>query len=333
LKNWLFAIRAPKLSSLFFVPATLSVALNSNYCSATPLSSPGSSKDQASVFIATAEPERGSAGGGTRLIAKEPGADGEIDVNGIVVSNPNPKQGEPLKVTLVNADASDSVTFNGETYKLYPDEVDGKAVKTALVGIHPQLKPGKYQFVAGSAVATVTVHDGGFGIQRLTLPKKKDNFIASPGEKETMARAKKTLSDTKRWSGVFKRPATGRMSTRFGVKRIVNGKLLTDYFHSGLDFAAPAGTPIHAAAPGKVIVAHTGWRLHGNVVAIDHGRGVISIGIHMTKVLVKEGDEVETGQVVGTVGQTGRASGPHLHYGIYVNDIATNPEFWFRNQY
>jgi murein DD-endopeptidase MepM/ murein hydrolase activator NlpD len=256
--------------------------------------------------------------------------------NGIILSNPSPAQGEPVKITLTEGSDSsaDSVTFNGETVKLFAEEVDGKQVKTALIAISPLLKPGQYKLVAGSSEAVITVHDAHFGLQRLTLPKDKDNFNASPGEKETIAKAKSTVSDEKRWQGLFEKPVkTGRLSTRFGVRRVVNGKLLKDYFHSGLDFAAPIGTPVHAAAPGRVLVAHTGWKLHGNVVAIDHGQGVISIGIHMTKVNVKVGDLVEAGQVVGTVGRTGRASGPHLHYGVYVNNVASNPDFWFRKRY
>ncbi|MDZ4833711.1 MAG: M23 family metallopeptidase [Candidatus Melainabacteria bacterium] len=256
--------------------------------------------------------------------------------NGIVLSNPAPAQGEPFKITLTEsaANSADSVTFNGETVKLFSDEVDGKPVKTALIAISPLMKPGVYKLVAGDLQATINVQSARFGTQRLTLPKSKDNFNASPGEKETITKAKNIVSDEKRWTGTFEKPVkVGRLSTRFGVKRVVNGKPLKDYFHSGLDFAAPSGTPIYAAAPGRVVVAHTGWKLHGNVVCIDHGRGVVSIGIHMTTVKVKVGDQVEAGQVVGTVGKTGRASGPHLHYGVYVNNVASNPEYWFLNQY
>lgn len=323
-----------KLSYLFIIPASLSVAVNSTNCAASTIDSPGCDKNRAIRF------SDAGGGGGER---SKPGehrngvaiALAPVDMDGIIVSNPTPQQGEPIKITIAETvDSSvDSIKFNGETCKLFPDKVDGKNVRSAIIAIPALMKPGKYQITAGGIVATIMVKDANFGIQRLTLPKKKDNFIASPGEKETIAKAKKTATDVKRWDGVFKHPAKGRMSTKFGVRRIVNGKLLTDYFHSGQDFAAPVGTPIHAAAPGRVLVAHTGWKLHGNVVVIDHGWGVVSISIHMTKVLVKEGDEVEGGQVVGTVGATGRASGPHLHYCVYVNEVASNPDFWFRNAY
>jgi lysostaphin len=344
LNNWLFGKRAHKLSLLLLIPSGLSVAASSSICAAKAIDSPGSTTSQASVFSNRTNPEERSAGGGIPVLdvnhlriatVAESVDSGAVNLNGIIVSNDKPVQGEPIKVTLSPdvEPAVDTLKFNGETYKLFNDDYGGKTVRTAYIAIPAQMKPGQHQIIAGGAVATISVSDAHFGIQRLTLPKKKDNFNASPGEKETIAKAKKVVSDEKRWSGAFRHPTSGRMSTRFGVKRIVNGKLLTDYFHSGQDFAAPIGTPIHAAAAGRVLVAHTGWKLHGNVVVIDHGRGVISISIHMTKVLVKEGDEVEAGQVVGTVGKTGRASGPHLHYGIYVNNEASNPSFWFKNSY
>ena len=92
---------------------------------------------------------------------------------------------------------------------------------------------------------------------------------------------------------------------------------------------AHLGQPIFACANGKVILAHKNFRLHGNVVAIDHGQGVISIYIHMQKINVKEGDMVSAGEQIGNVGATGRANGPHLHLSLYVNKIATNPMPWF----
>ncbi len=340
---------------LFFVPTSLSVALTTNSFASSSNSPGGNANSQASLCIqsksasedAKSAPPNStsrlnrlaSTDGGSQFLAQNETDDrssADSSATGITLSNPTPAQGEPVKVILSGAQASsvDQITFDGATVKTFPEQIDGKPVKTAIIAISPLMKPGQYKLTAGSDVTTVTVHDAHFGVQRLRLPKSKDNFNASPGEKEAIGKAKSIVSDEKRWQGTFEKPVkTGRLSTRFGVKRVVNGKPLADYFHSGLDFAAPVGTPVHAAAPGRVVVAHTGWKLHGNVVCIDHGRGVISIGIHMTKVNVKVGDQVEAGQVVGTVGQTGRASGPHLHYGIYVNNVASNPEFWFRNQY
>jgi len=253
------------------------------------------------------------------------------------LSNTSPLQGETIKVTSTACDASASpaVSFNGETYKMFPvsnTNSDGATKYEALLAMPVLLKPGDYLIKSGNQSQTVHVGSAHYRIQNLTLPKDKNNFDASPGEKEEMTKAKATLSDIKMWSGVFQKPvAAARMSSSFGVRRKVNGKLLPDYFHSGADFAAGIGTPIKCVAPGMVIAArpHKISKLHGNFVCVDHGQGVVSIYIHMNSIDVKKGDRVEVGQKLGTVGRTGRASGPHLHFGIYVNQTACDPKFWF----
>ncbi|MBS1953578.1 MAG: M23 family metallopeptidase [Cyanobacteria bacterium SZAS-4] len=248
------------------------------------------------------------------------------------VTNAAPAQGETIELTATtdgSAGAPPSVTFNKQTYKLFPRGGSADSNKyVALLAIPADIKPGKYQVLAGSDRVDLTVKAGKFPIQYLTLPKSKDNFLMSPGEEEGIAAAKATVSDKRMWTGVFTVPSKYATSSKFGMKRVVNGKLLDDYFHSGLDFRAPAGTPIVSCAPGKVVLVGLKWRLHGNCVAVDHGQGVISIYIHMTSVGVKVGQDVEAGQKLGTVGSTGRASGPHLHWSLYVNNVATNPQPW-----
>jgi len=202
-----------------------------------------------------------------------------------------------------------------------------------LIGIPADLKPGKYKLVYGADAVDIAVKDGKFPLQYLRLPPGKDNFLMSPGEKEAVEGAKATCSNQRLWRGVFLAPSKFRTSAAFGLKRVVNGKLLNDYFHSGLDFAAPMGSTISACAAGKVVLAKTGFRLHGNIVGIDHGQGVISFYLHMSKIAVKNGDEVKAGQKIGAVGQTGRATGPHLHFSIYVNQVATNPREWFNRSF
>jgi murein DD-endopeptidase MepM/ murein hydrolase activator NlpD len=250
----------------------------------------------------------------------------------LAVTNPAPSQGETIELTATAGDSEtppSSVTFNNQSFKLFPKSgsSDGKQL-VALIGVPADLKPGKYAAVAGDNKIDLAVKAGKFPIQYLTLPKSKDNFLTSPGEEEGIAAAKSTVSDKRMWTGVFTVPSKYPTSSKFGMKRVVNGKLLDDYFHSGLDFRAPAGSPIVACAPGKVVMVGLKWRLHGNCVAVDHGQGVISIYIHMTSVAVKVGQEVEAGEKLGTVGSTGRASGPHLHWSLYVNNVATNPQPW-----
>ncbi len=250
----------------------------------------------------------------------------------VAVTNPSPFQGETIELTATPGESEappSTVTFNKQTYKLFPksEASDGKQL-VSLIAIPADIKPGKYQVLVGDSKIDLAVKAQKFPIQYLTLPKSKDNFLMSPGEEEGIAAAKSTVSDKRMWTGVFTVPSKYATSSKFGMKRVVNGKLLDDYFHSGLDFRAPAGTPIVSCAPGKVVLVGLKWRLHGNCVAVDHGQGVISIYIHMTTVGVKVGQEVEAGQKLGTVGSTGRASGPHLHWSLYVNNVATNPQPW-----
>lgn len=250
----------------------------------------------------------------------------------ITLSTATPKQGQTLKVSVVLPSASQPplVAFDKKTYKLFPvGQAADNVTYRALVGINALEKTGKHKLRVGESETAITVMPGGFGVQRLTLPSSKNNFISSPGEEETVAAAKKTVSSEQLWTGQFQRPSKARTSSQFGLRRIVNGKLLSDYFHSGLDFAGATGSPVVAPEKGKVLIARTGWRLHGGTVALDHGQGVITFYIHLSKLNVKEGDVVEAGQVIGKIGSTGRASGPHLHYSMYVNGDATNPLDWF----
>ena len=119
-------------------------------------------------------------------------------------------------------------------------------------------------------------------------------------------------------------PSEGRLSGVFGSQRILNG--IKKSPHGGLDIAAPIGTPIKATAKGKIVLAQKGLYYTGNIVIIDHGFNLKSMYIHMKDINVKEGDVVKQGGIIGTIGMTGRATGPHLHWNIYINNIKINPE-------
>jgi len=113
-----------------------------------------------------------------------------------------------------------------------------------------------------------------------------------------------------------------RISSPFGVRRFVNGK--PSGFHKGVDFAAPTGTPVFATLSGKVVLARKLY-LTGNTVVIDHGWCLESLYTHLSKIEVKEGDFVKRGQEIGKVGSTGRSTGPHLHFGVYLKDTPVDP--------
>jgi len=125
----------------------------------------------------------------------------------------------------------------------------------------------------------------------------------------------------------FEWPVQGRISGRFGSQRVyvVNGKDVPKSPHPGMDIAVPQGTPIKAPASGIVTFADANLYLTGGTVLIDHGHGVSSNFLHMSRVDVKVGDRIEQGQVIGAVGMTGRATGPHLHWGMNWFDVRLDP--------
>ena len=125
----------------------------------------------------------------------------------------------------------------------------------------------------------------------------------------------------------FQWPVEGRISGRFGSQRVyvVKGKDVPKSPHPGMDIAVPQGTPIKAPASGVVTFADANLYLTGGTVLIDHGHGVSSNFLHMSRVDVKVGDKVEQGQVIGAVGMTGRATGPHLHWGMNWFNVRLDP--------
>lgn len=122
----------------------------------------------------------------------------------------------------------------------------------------------------------------------------------------------------------FRWPVTGRVSGVYGSQRIYNGEPRSP--HSGLDVAARAGTPLRAPAPGVVTFADPGLYLTGGTVLVDHGHGVSSNFLHLSRIDVAVGDRVEAGQVIGAVGATGRATGPHMHWGMNWFGVRVDPQ-------
>ena len=118
-------------------------------------------------------------------------------------------------------------------------------------------------------------------------------------------------------------PVDGRISGRFGRQRVYNGQPGAP--HSGIDIAAPTGTPVRAPAAGVVTFADPALYLTGGTVLLDHGHGVSSNFLHLSRIDVRVGDRVAQGDVIGAVGATGRATGPHLHWGMNWFDVRIDP--------
>lgn len=125
-------------------------------------------------------------------------------------------------------------------------------------------------------------------------------------------------------AGFMKPIKGGRQTSVFGSQRILNG--VPKNFHNGLDYAAPVGTDVLAMSDGKIILAGDDFFYNGNFILIDHGQGLNSIYLHLSKKDVKKGDTVKMGQKIGEVGTTGRSTGPHLHWGVQWYKKRIDPE-------
>ncbi len=166
-------------------------------------------------------------------------------------------------------------------------------------------------------------------IERLsTLPRfprpEPEMARLRPAELAQIAAARRMRSDSTGWRETFLWPATGRISGMFGSQRVYQGQ--PGVYHSGVDVARPIGTPVLAPADGVVILAadHP-FTLEGNLLMIDHGMELNSAFLHLSRIDVRVGERVRRGQVVGAVGMSGRATGPHLHWGMKWRDARIDP--------
>jgi murein DD-endopeptidase MepM/ murein hydrolase activator NlpD len=211
----------------------------------------------------------------------------------------------------------------------------------ALAGVSLETKPGAYPLeLHGATLAKKPTGDSisfekKIRVERQRYPhvllKVPGRYTApSPEEqheieqdKETKAEAFKTASPEREWRGSFAPPVEASISDVFGVERVFNGSVQST--HQGLDFRVPSGTSIAAVNSGRVILARSLF-FEGNCVVIDHGQGLLTLYLHLSKFLVKEGDDVNKGQAIGLSGGTGRATGPHLHLAVRWQGLYLDPQ-------
>lgn len=202
----------------------------------------------------------------------------------------------------------------------------------ALVGIPLTAKPGSQNITIKSgeheSTSSFNIGPKDYPAQYITIKNqhmvnprpediKKINADMIPINQALATWTEQTAIDT-----AFIPPVDGRLSSLFGLKRFFNK--VPKNPHSGLDIAAPAGTPIKAPARAKII--NTGnYYYNGNTVFLDHGQGLISGYFHMTEIKAKPGQLVNQGDIIGTVGETGRVTGPHLHWNVYLNNTKIDP--------
>ncbi|MCW1429211.1 M23 family metallopeptidase [Novosphingobium sp. JCM 18896] len=183
----------------------------------------------------------------------------------------------------------------------------------------------------GTVVRALTISPRAWRIERIPLgpkpgtPPSEAYRIRREGELKQINAARAIDSGSQGWRQRFIWPAKGRLSGVFGSQRIYNG--VPGSYHSGTDIATGgSGTPFAAPADGVVILAAASpFSLEGNLLMIDHGMGLNSAFLHCSQILVKQGEAVKQGQIIGRIGATGRATGPHLHWSIKWRDSRLDP--------
>lgn len=224
---------------------------------------------------------------------------------------------------LVRSKQASEIKWQDKTYVMQPYESGYFTYLPVPLGV----KPGKYT-INGK---TLEVKSKSFETDRLTVTKeqaamKRDTKrINADQAKINLARSKSdpTFASTES----FILPVKGaRLSTPYGYTRYVNGKY--DGSHTAIDLAAPTGTEIYATNSGRIVLADALY-LTGNSIYMDHGMNLFSQYAHLSKLLVKTGDIVKKGDVIGLVGTTGFSTGPHLHFTFWIGNTPVNPNLFF----
>jgi murein DD-endopeptidase MepM/ murein hydrolase activator NlpD len=239
----------------------------------------------------------------------------------------------PGGIALLELGAADEPPGTVQLGGYFAPVLETAAGWVAVVGIPLDTKPGplraKLQPPQGAArELAFTVTGKKYDEQHLKVANQrhvepnKDDLERIAGERKRIDAALGTFTADRVPELGMLVPVPGKRSSSFGLRRFFNGQPRNP--HSGMDIAAPTGTPILSPAPGKVI--DTGdYFFNGNTVFVDHGQGVITMYCHLSRIDVKAGDEVDTGAKLGLVGATGRVTGPHLHWGVAVNRAMVDP--------
>ena len=209
---------------------------------------------------------------------------------------------------------SGPATWLGKTIEFRPDD-DGFS---ALAGLNLSRGPGRYPLVFGGETVQVPVVTHPYPSSTITVPQK---FVQPPKEvqaqidEEIVIKQKvfRSSPPDRLWQGAFTAPADTRYTSSFGVRRVYNGQ--TRSVHQGLDYSAAMGTQVNAANSGRVAIARDMY-FEGGFIVIDHGESIFTLYMHLSEFLVKEGATVEKGAPIARSGSSGRATGPHLHFGV-----------------
>jgi murein DD-endopeptidase MepM/ murein hydrolase activator NlpD len=251
------------------------------------------------------------------------------------VSPAKPRQGQIVVVTLRSPSPVAAATLWDGVREIPMEPAEGGRIHRALLGIDFESKAGTREIQVSSSAPdgerTFTksffVTSGKFPTQTL---KVAPAYVEPPKEElERIARDREKVKavydapdSSRRFVSAFRRPVVSSSTGSFGVRRVFNGKPRSP--HDGVDLAAPQGEPVVAAAPAVVALAEDLY-FSGGTVILDHGSGLFTFYFHLSAIDVRPGDMVAGGQRIGAVGATGRATGPHLHWGARLHRARVNP--------
>ena len=227
----------------------------------------------------------------------------------------------------------EGVWFEGRPVMVIP----GPGSKpVAVVGIPLSVEPGTRHVTIDSSTGSYrhnfTVVEKAYPEQHITIANQQMVTPAAQNLERIRREAARMRAQYRRFEPLpdpvqqspfpMLQPVQGIVSSEFGLRRFYNGEARRP--HSGLDIAAAEGTPIVAPAAGQVTLTGD-FYFNGNTIFLDHGSGLITMGCHMSKIEVAQGQQVKRGQIIGRVGATGRATGPHLHWSVYLNAERVDP--------
>ena len=249
------------------------------------------------------------------------------------ISPTAPELGDTLVVTMQaeTDSAAPQVRFGTKTYPAF--NMGANRYRT-LLPTTPLDKPGPITVQVDNAGESrafrLNLKKRWFPTQSIWLRPGSDSN-ADEYEFDRMDAFKAIVTPQKYWNGPFRKPNSGPVTTVYGVRRYYNGVFAKDYFHRGVDYAGSYGSAVVAPADARVALVGreaNRFKVHGNCIGLDHGQGVESVYLHLSRIDVKEGDFVKAGQTIGALGSTGAATGPHLHWGLYVFGQSIDPTAW-----
>jgi murein DD-endopeptidase MepM/ murein hydrolase activator NlpD len=244
--------------------------------------------------------------------------------------------GRVARLRLGSADPAPRAMLDGQ--RLMVRRERGQWV--ALAGIPLSAKAGarlKVEVTYGNGkrvVRRIAVLDKKYAMQHLTVPPDQaelppEQLALYQQQREHLTRVLRTFTEAGPAGLDLLQPVDGRRSGTFGLRRVINGNPRSP--HNGMDLAAPTGTPVVAPIDGRVIDVGD-YLFLGRTLVLDHGQGLLTLYAHLSAVHAAPGETVAAGATIGDVGMTGRVTGPHLHFSVYLNAVAVDPEIFLRPQ-